>query len=96
MKAKSMGNPRPQAIRSARATSGLTQTEAAEIVFVSLATWARWEAGTCPMPRGLYDLFLINTNQREVVCERGVLQGLDALISDAIALRRKIVSARVE
>ncbi|WP_246401812.1 hypothetical protein [Gluconacetobacter dulcium] len=48
------------------------------------------------MPRGLYDLFLINTNQREVVCERGVLQGLDALISDAIALRRKIVSARVE
>ncbi|MDN7350017.1 helix-turn-helix domain-containing protein, partial [Acetobacter senegalensis] len=81
-------------IRSARATSGLTQTEAAQTVFVSLVTWARWEAGTCPMPPGLFDLFMIKTNQTEIVCEQSVLRGLDDLISDATALRRKIVSAR--
>lgn len=89
-----MKNPKPHAIRSARATSGLTQTEAAQTVFVSLVTWARWEAGTCPMPPGLFDLFLIKTNQNAIVCEQSVLRGLDALISDAMALRRKIASAR--
>ncbi|MFH7812185.1 MULTISPECIES: hypothetical protein [Acetobacter] len=89
-----MKNPEPHAIRSARATSGLTQTEAAQMVFVSLVTWARWEAGTCPMPPGLFDLFMIKTNQSEIVCEQSVLRGLDALISDATALRRKIVSDR--
>lgn len=87
-----MKNPKPAAIRSARATSGLTQAEAAQMVFVSLVTWARWEAGTCPMPRGLFDLFLIKTNQSEIVCEQSVLRGLDDLISDAIALRSKVLS----
>ena len=89
-----MKNPKPSAIRSARATSGLTQRQAANVVSVSLVTWARWEAGTCPMPRGLYDLFMIKTNQNEVVYEQSVLRGLDDLISDATALRRKIISAR--
>lgn len=89
-----MKNPDPELIRSARAASGLTQTEAAQTVFVSLVTWARWEAGTCPMPRGLFDLFMIKTNQSEIVCDQSVLRGLDDLISDATSLRRKIVSAR--
>lgn len=89
-----MKNPEPHVIRAARATSGLTQTEAAGTVFVSLVTWARWEAGTCPMPPGLFDLFMIKTNQSEIVCEQSVLRGLDDLISDATALRRKIVSTR--
>mgnify|MGYP003362492324 CR=1 FL=1 len=89
-----MKNPKPSAIRSARVTSGLTQLEAAQTVFVSLVTWARWESGTCPMPPGLFDLFLIKTNQSEIVCEQSVLRGLDDLISDAVALRRKIISAR--
>ena len=87
-----MKNPEPHVIRSARAASGLTQAEAAQMVFVSLVTWARWEAGTCPMPRGLFDLFLIKTNQSEIVCEQSVLRGLDDLISDAIALRSKVLS----
>ncbi|MFT8921082.1 hypothetical protein [Acetobacter sp.] len=91
-----MKNPEPHAIRSARATSGLTQTEAAQTVFVSLVTWARWEAGTCPMPRGLFDLFMIKTNQGEIVCEQSVLRGLDALISDATALRSKVLSGYCE
>lgn len=89
-----MKNPKPEMIRSARAASGLTQTEAAKVVSVSLVTWARWEAGTCLMPRGLYDLFMISTNQSEVVCEQSLLRGLDDLISDAMALRRKIISTR--
>lgn len=89
-----MKNPKPSAIRSARAASGMTQTEAAGTVFVSLVTWARWEAGTCPMPPGLFDLFLIKTNQNEIVCDQSVLRWLDDLISDATALRRKIVSTR--
>ena len=89
-----MKNPEPHAIRSARTTSGLTQTEAAQTVFVSLVTWARWEAGTCPMPRGLYDLFMIKTDPSEIVCEQSILRGLDALISDAIALRKKITAPR--
>ncbi|WP_291366191.1 helix-turn-helix domain-containing protein [Acetobacter sp. UBA5411] len=89
-----MKNPEPHTIRSARATSGLTQAEAAQTVFVSLVTWARWEAGTCPMPPGLFDLFMIKTNQNEIICEQSVLRGLDDLISDAIALRKKITAAR--
>lgn len=89
-----MKNPKPSAIRSARAASGLTQTKAARTVFVTLVTWARWEAGTCPMPPGLFDLFLIKTNQSEAVCEQSLLRGLDDLISDAVALRRKIISTR--
>lgn len=89
-----MKNPEPHVIRSARAASGLTQAEAAQMVFVSLVTWARWEAGTCPMPRGLFDLFMIKTDQSEAACEQSVLRGLDDLISDAIALRKKITAAR--
>lgn len=88
--------PRPQAIRAARKEARLTQTEAAEVVSVSLSTWSRWEAGTCPMPTGLYDLFLIVTNQERgqaqaITSGDDIIKTVDALIRDAIALRQRIV-----
>ncbi|WP_323012353.1 XRE family transcriptional regulator [Castellaniella sp.] len=50
-------------IRDARIVAGLTQTEAAQIVRVSLRAWQRWEAGDRSMPSGLFELFMLKTRQ---------------------------------
>lgn len=56
-------SPVPTAIRDARAVAELTQTEAGQIVRVSLRTWQRWEAGDRTMPLGLFELFMLKTGQ---------------------------------
>lgn len=56
-------NPKPDAIRHARLAVGLTQTEAAQIVRGSLRGWQQWEAGDRAMPPGLFELFMLKTNQ---------------------------------
>ncbi|MBB2154806.1 helix-turn-helix transcriptional regulator [Gluconacetobacter diazotrophicus] len=88
--------PDPGAIRAARKDAHLTQAEAAEVVSVSLATWRRWEAGSHPMPSGLFDLFLIVTkpghasSRMTTAAAEDIRQRLDALIRDAIACRRQV------
>ena len=42
---------------------GMTQTEAAEKVYVTLRTWQWWESGKREMPIGLWELFLIKADQ---------------------------------
>lgn len=37
-------NPKPRQIKAAREAAGLTQTEAAELVYSTLRTWQDWEA----------------------------------------------------
>jgi hypothetical protein len=42
---------------------GLTQTEAADKVHVTLRAWQWWESGKREMPVGLWELFLIKIDQ---------------------------------
>ena len=51
-------NPAPEEIRAAREASGLTQTEAAMLIFSKLRTWQDWEAGTARMHPAFWELFL--------------------------------------
>lgn len=53
----------PDKIREARLAAGLTQTQAANVVYVELRSWQRWEAGNNPIPLAAWELFLIKTNQ---------------------------------
>jgi putative transcriptional regulator len=60
----------PEDVRAARAISGLTQIEAAPIVYTSVDNWQNWEQGRNSMARALYELFLLKTGQftlREMV-----------------------------
>ncbi len=42
---------------------GLTQSEAASMVHVTLRAWQWWESGKREMPIGLWELFLIKIGQ---------------------------------
>lgn len=58
-----MKSPSAFEISAARAAAGLTQTEAAAVVYVTLRTWQFWEADARAMPPGLFELFLLKTKQ---------------------------------
>jgi DNA-binding transcriptional regulator YiaG len=59
-----MQNPTPEQIKESRQQAGLTQTEAAALVYVELRAWQHWEAGTRPMHAGLWELFQLKTKRR--------------------------------
>jgi len=64
---KSLSPPLPMAIRSARKKAGLTQAQAAAVVYSpSYRTWQDWESGKTPMPIGLWELFMLKTGQMQV------------------------------
>jgi putative transcriptional regulator len=50
-------NPTPEAIRAARAAAGLTQTEAAALIYSGLRAWQEWEAGARRMHPALWELW---------------------------------------
>jgi DNA-binding transcriptional regulator YiaG len=50
-------NPTPEQIIQARKAAGLTQTQAAGLIFSTLRTWQDWEAGARRMHPGLWRLF---------------------------------------
>jgi DNA-binding transcriptional regulator YiaG len=52
-------SPKPNAIRTLRASLGVTQQEAAESVHVTLRAWQMWEAGQRKMPAGIWELCVI-------------------------------------
>jgi DNA (cytosine-5)-methyltransferase 1 len=52
-------NPKPAEIRAARERAGLSQGEAAALIFSTLRTWQDWEAGVARMHPGLWRLFRI-------------------------------------
>lgn len=49
--------PKPVTIRKVREAAGISQTEAASIVYVSLRTWQNWEAGKHNINPMLWDCF---------------------------------------
>ena len=56
-------NPDKEVIRSSRISAGLTQTQAAEIIYSGLRQWQKWESGEHKMHPGLFELFLKKTGQ---------------------------------
>lgn len=61
--ANKLHSPTVTTIRDARIAASLTQSEAAQVVRVSLRTWQHWEAGDRAMPPGLFELFMLKTGQ---------------------------------
>lgn len=51
--------PPPEAIRAARAAAGLTQTQAAALIYCTLRGWQDWEAGKRAMHPAFFELFLL-------------------------------------
>jgi DNA-binding transcriptional regulator YiaG len=65
-----MNAPTALEISAARAAAGLTQTEAAELLYVSLRAWQLWEADSRTMAPALFELFLLKTNQAQLRAAR--------------------------
>jgi DNA-binding transcriptional regulator YiaG len=64
---------RPEKVKAARKASGLTQAEAAPLVYTSIDNWQNWEQGRNVMARAIYELFLLKTGQILLVLERAGL-----------------------
>lgn len=56
-------NPTPSEIRELRERLGMTQTEAAALVYFSMRAWQEWEAGERRMLPAVWELFRIKTGQ---------------------------------
>lgn len=52
-------NPTPDEIRAARHDAGLTQTEAAALIYCTLRGWQDWEGGQRRMHAAFWELFQI-------------------------------------
>jgi DNA-binding transcriptional regulator YiaG len=55
--------PSPLEISAARAAAGLTQAEAAALVYADIRTWQRWEGDERAMHPAIFELFMIKTGQ---------------------------------
>lgn len=55
-------SPKPAQILAAREKAGLSQTEAAELLYCTLSGWQRWEYGERRMHPAFWELFRIKTN----------------------------------
>lgn len=53
--------PQPAEIIARRTAAGLTQTQAANLVYVMLRAWQRWEAGDREMSAAHWELFCLKT-----------------------------------
>ncbi len=62
-------NPQPDEILGMRVNAGLTQSQAADVVYSVLRTWQQWEAGDRRMHPALFDYFLLKTGQKELVID---------------------------
>jgi len=54
-------NPTPAEISAARMRCGLTQSQAAALLLISLRAWQRYEAGERRMHPAMWELFCIET-----------------------------------
>ena len=60
-KPKSQDSPSAEQVRKARERAQLTQTKAAELIYVTRSTWARYESGDMIMPSSSWELWRIKT-----------------------------------
>jgi len=61
LEVENLVSPSPEEVKSARKARGLSQQQAANIIFVSPSTWGRWERGNNLMPPKLFRLFIAAT-----------------------------------
>lgn len=54
-------NPAPDAIKAARLAAGLTQSDAAALIYSGLRSWQQWEAGDRRMHPQLFESFLLKS-----------------------------------
>lgn len=63
METKTIKQPTPEEIRARRLAAGLTQTQAAHIIYApSYKTWQPYENGRAKIPLAAWVLFLIETD----------------------------------
>jgi transcriptional regulator with XRE-family HTH domain len=55
-------SPTYETLKSARLRAGLTQAEAAALVYRTLSIWSKWETGRRPIDRAAFELFCLKTN----------------------------------
>lgn len=55
--------PTPENIRKARLNQKMSETAAADVIYVSRESWRKYEKGTTDMKLGLWELFLFKTGQ---------------------------------
>lgn len=60
-----MVSPTPLQIKQARKDAGLTQTNAAKLIYAECRTWQHWEKGDRAMHPAIFELFLIKNNVQE-------------------------------
>lgn len=58
--------PTPEQIKKARARAGLTQSQAAAVIYKQILAWQRYESGDRVMDAAYYELFLIKTGQMKL------------------------------
>lgn len=56
--------PQAAVIRAARLNAGLTQRQAAEMIYATERAWQAWEQAERPLHPGLWELFRIRLAQR--------------------------------
>jgi putative transcriptional regulator len=58
-----VNSPSPEQIKQARKDAGLTQSQAASLIYSKLRTWQHWETGDRPMHPGLFELFTLKIGE---------------------------------
>ena len=56
-------NPTPEQIKQTRKDAGLTQTQAAELIYKARISWQQYESGARQMDRALFELFMIKAGK---------------------------------
>lgn len=54
--------PNTTQIKQARKDAGLTQQQAAKLIYVGLRTWQQWESGDRKMHPAFFELFCLKTD----------------------------------
>lgn len=60
-KLNQVNKPTCEQITQARTNTGLTQSQAADLVHVNLRSWQKWEYGERPINLAAWELFLIKS-----------------------------------
>ena len=64
---------KPEEIKSLRLEAGLTQQQAAELIYCSVGAWKKWESGDREMHRAFFELFKIKSECKgHETLERGI------------------------
>jgi len=55
--------PTPEQIKQARTDAGLTQTQAAALLYKTCRAWQKWESGEAKMDKVFFELFNIKVQK---------------------------------